>query len=189
MNEYSSCVFFGHSNFDYAPYKDKIKERIVDLIENRGVKTFYNGFRGDFDVMCAHIVYELKEQYPQIKNIMALSYIPDEKFDKPEIFDEAVYLLDNKVPLRFAISHTNRKLVETTHYIISGVTRTYGGAKSACDYARRLYKTIFYVVYDYSYCDYDWTVREWEEHKDDEQFVKELEEKIRGIIQQNSPAG
>lgn len=57
-----SCAFFGHRSFDYEPYRDKIREKIVDLIENRGVTTFYSGGRGSFDVLCARTVWELKQK-------------------------------------------------------------------------------------------------------------------------------
>lgn len=178
-----SCAFFGHSNFDYDPYKEKIRERIIDLIENRGVTEFYSGGRGKFENMCSHLVWELREKYPNIKNILVLSYIPSKKFDLFFYYDESVYLLEKKVPYRFAISHTNRKLVETVDYIISGVTRSYGGAKAACDYAKRLYKTMFYVVSDQSYCDYDWVQKHVEEQMQDDQFHLESIQKAEQLIE------
>ena len=142
----SSCAFFGHRDFDYIPFEGKIRESIVNLIENEGVTSFYSGGRSKFENMCAHIVWELREKYSQIKNILVLSYLPKENFELDFYFDESVYLLDKKVPLKFAISHTNRKLVETVDYVISGVARNYGGAKTACDYAKRLRKPIINVV-------------------------------------------
>lgn len=171
-----SCAFFGHKNYDYTPYEDKIRERIVYLI-NRGVTEFYNGYRGRFDSMCARIVHDLKKQYPQIKNIMVLSYMPDNDFEKPDVFDETVYLLEQRVPLKYAISHTNRMLVQTVNYIVSGVVWKWGGARTACNYAEQLYRTVFYVVGGYSFCDFDWAQRQWDELSKDEQYRKEVEEK------------
>ena len=181
-----SCAFFGHRNFDYRPYEDKIRSVVVDLI-NCGVTEFYNGYRGRFDGTCAKIVHELKAQYPQIKNIMVLSYVPDEKFEKPDIFDETVYLLEKRVPFKYAISHTNKRLVQTADYIVSGVVRKWSGAKSACDYAKYLYRTIFYVVQDYSYCDHDWFDRQMEEQLKDEEFRKMLEEKAQQLYERTAP--
>ena len=172
-----SCAFFGHRNYDYKPYEDKIRECIVDLI-NRGVTDFYNGYRGAFDYLCARIVDDLKEEYPRIKNIMVLSYFPDEKFEKPEIFDETAYLLERRVPYRYAIAITNKKIVQTVDYVISGVVFCYGGAKIACDYAKKLLKTIFYVTKDCSYCDNDWVVNEWKEKMNDEKYRIEYEKKV-----------
>ena len=70
-----TCVFFGHRNFDYEPYREKIEQIVVDLIENEGVTDFYNGGRGRFDSICTEIVQKLKIRYPQICNILILSYI------------------------------------------------------------------------------------------------------------------
>lgn len=170
-----SCAFFGHSShFDYSPYEDKIREHIVDLI-GRGVTTFYNGFKGNFDKLCARIVKKLKSEYPNIKNVLVLSYIPNKSFELPKYFDESVYLLEKRVPFKFAITHTNRKLLETVNYVISGVARPYGGAKTACDYAERCYKTIFYVVKGYSYCDFDWAIKQHEEQMKNEEYRKQIE--------------
>ena len=181
-----SCAFFGHRNFDYRPYEDKIRSTVVDLI-NRGVTEFYNGYRGNFDETCARIVRELQAQYPQIKNIMVLSYVPNEKFVKPDVFDETVYLLEKRVPLKYAISHTNKRLVQTVDYIVSGVVRNWGGAKSACDYAEYLYRTIFYIVGDYSYCDHYLFDKEVEEELMDEELRKEIEEKSQQLYEKIAP--
>lgn len=49
-----SCAFFGHSKYqDYSQYRDKIKDIVFELIQNHGVTQFYNGYRGDFDRLCA----------------------------------------------------------------------------------------------------------------------------------------
>ena len=169
-----ACAFFGHRNYNYKHYEDSIRERIVDLI-NRGVTEFYNGYRGEFDILCARIVHDLQTQFSEIKNILVLSYFPDDKFVKPNIFDETVYLLEKRVPLKYAIAHTNRKLVQSVDYIISGVVFRYGGAKAACDYAQKLYKTIFYIVDNYTYCDCDFIVAEWQEKMKDEEYRKAYE--------------
>ena len=176
-----SCAFFGHRNYDYAPYKDKIKAQVVDLIENRGVTTFYNGGRGSFDGICAQIVWELKTKYPHIKNVLVLSYVPDKDFMLGERFDESVYLLEKRVPMKFCISHTNRKLVETVDYVVSGVVRVYGGAKKACDYAERLCKTVFYVVDGTSSNDCDWAVKDWENKMQDEEYRKQYEQEVAKV--------
>lgn len=177
-----ACAFFGHRNFNYTPHEEKIRKRIIDLIE-RGVTDFYSGGRSDFDVTCARIVWELKQDYPHIKNILVLAYMPKNNFELGTYYDESVYLLENKVPFKYAISHTNRKLVGLADYIISDVARVYGGARTACDYAERLYKTIFYIVDNYSYCDYDWVGKIVEEKMKDEAFRKQSEEENARLLE------
>ena len=51
-----SATFFGHRDFDYSPYKDRLLEIITGLIENYGVREFYKGFRGNFDRLCADFI-------------------------------------------------------------------------------------------------------------------------------------
>lgn len=140
-----SCAFFGHGKYDYRSHREEIKALIIDLIENHGATEFYNGFRGAFDGTCAEIVCELKEAYPFIKNIMVLSYHPKEEFRLSKFFDESIYLLDKSVPPRFAISYTNQAIVDRVDFIISGVKYDWGGAWTACDYARRKKKHIINV--------------------------------------------
>lgn len=137
-----SCAFFGHREYPYWGYRDKLEEAIKYLIDI-GVTEFYSGNRGTFDRLCAYTVWNLKDEYPEIRNILVLSYLPDEKFKLPEWYDEAVYLLDKQVPHRYAISHTNRKLAQTVNYIIVGVAHKFGGAWSVYNYARKhLYSTL-----------------------------------------------
>ena len=58
-------------------YREKLLLIITELIENKGVIQFYSGFRGGFDYYCSSLIYELKVRYPQIKNTLVLSYIPN----------------------------------------------------------------------------------------------------------------
>ncbi len=96
------------------PYREKLLNIIIDLIENSGVTQFYSGFRGNFDGYCCNLIYELKHLYPQIKMTLVLSYIPEQKkdsdynFSLPKCFDDSVYLLERKVPKRLAIIETNK---------------------------------------------------------------------------------
>ncbi|MCH5162000.1 MAG: hypothetical protein J1G38_00735 [Clostridiales bacterium] len=142
----ATCAFFGHRTCNYMPYKARIRSVLIDLIENHDVTQFYNGCRGDFDRLCADVVYELKEHYPQIKQVRVLSYHPNETFGMSKHFDESVYLLEKRVPPRYAISQTNRCLVALVDYIVSGVISSYGGAYTARNYAKRLNKPIIEIV-------------------------------------------
>lgn len=142
-----SCAFFGHRDYDYLPYEGKIREVVIDLI-NSGVTEFYNGYRGNFDKICARIVSELREQYPHIKNINVLSYYPKTSFVLPKYFDNAVYLLERKVAPRYAIVHTNKELVKKVNFVVSGVVHAHGGAKIACDYAKKQLRSMINVVTD-----------------------------------------
>ena len=90
-----SCAFFGHRDYPYENFEGQIRDSLIDLIENYEVKEFYCGARGDFDWLCAKIVYKLKAQYPFIKCICVWSYMP-QKNERHPYFDGSVYLLEKK---------------------------------------------------------------------------------------------
>ena len=127
-------------------YRDKLLRIITDLINNSGVTQFYSGFRGDFEVFCSLLIQELKMQYPQIKNTLVLSYIPNGEFILPDCFDGSVYLLERKVPKRLAIIETNKRIVDKVDCIVAGVMTHGGGAYNALEYAYKRKKPIINVI-------------------------------------------
>ena len=142
-----SCAFFGHGKFDYREYREEIKNSIIDLIENYSVTQFYTGGRGAFDSVCSQIVAELKSIYSHIKNTLVLSYMPKEDFCLQSKYDDSVYLLETKVPPKYAIVHTNKALVDRVDFVITGVQYSWGGARIAYDYADKKAK-IFKNILD-----------------------------------------
>lgn len=141
-----TCAFFGHRNMNVEQYREKLLHIIIDLIENKGVTQFYSGFRGDFDRFCSYAVYKLKTKYPNLKNTMILSYIPNKEFALPKWFDDSIYLLERSVPKRLAIIETNKCLVNKADYIIAGVITHGGGAYAALEYAYKIKKQIVNVI-------------------------------------------
>ena len=141
----SSCALLGQEFFNYIGFKERIKEVIEEQIKN-GVTEFYNLFAIRFDFLCAHIVSDLREKYPHIKNILALQYIPTEGFVIPREFDKCVLLSSRKTLDSYAILYTNIKLVEMVDCVVSGVFRNNGESKIACDYAEKLGKPIIYFM-------------------------------------------
>lgn len=143
-----SATFFGHRDYNYSPYKDILEAIIIDLIENHDVREFYNGFRGNFDGLCAEMVFNLKARYLGLKNIMVLTYHNRQNFVLPKYFDESVYLLEKRVPPQYAISYTNQEMILRSDFIISGVVYHYGGAYTACNFAQRHKKIILDIFKD-----------------------------------------
>ena len=144
-----SCAFLGQNKLNYEPYQDKILEKIDFLIQ-RGVTHFYNCYRNSFDVLCAAAVDKLREQYPQIKNVLVLPYKPQGDVELPDCFNEAVYLQGNDVPTKFAARNTCRKLVQSVDFVISGVTRGLDEAKATYNFAKRALTPMYNVVTDKS---------------------------------------
>ena len=141
-----SCAFFGHRNMNVEQYREKLLQIITDLIENKGVAQFYSGFRGAFDRFCSSLIHELQVRYPQIKNTMVLSYIPDRELILPDCFGDSIYLLERRVPKQLAIIETNKCLVDKVDYIVAGVIIHGGGAYAACEYAYKRKKSIISVI-------------------------------------------
>ena len=88
----------------------------------------------------------LKKRFPRIKNTLVLSYIPAKDFSLPSVFDDSVYLLEKAVLPRFAITETNRLLVQKADFVVLGVQHKWGGAHQAIEYAKRQKKRILSVA-------------------------------------------
>lgn len=136
MNKDSTAVFIGNRDC-YGVDLKSIKEAILYAI-NSGVTTFLSGGQGYFDEMCATTVYQLKESYPHIKNILMIPYKSFKVFNK-DIFDDIVYPFDDfetsSLTYRNAIPERNRYMVMQSGTAISYVYRN-GGASKTLDLAR-----------------------------------------------------
>ena len=65
------CCFIGHRKIEKSiELKQRVKDVINDLIENKGVITFLFGSRSEFDDLCHSIVTDLQKNNPQIKRII-----------------------------------------------------------------------------------------------------------------------
>ncbi|MBQ7097098.1 MAG: DUF1273 family protein [Clostridia bacterium] len=75
--------------------KNDIRRIVSDLIENKGVTTFFFGSKSRFNSLCYEIVSELKELYPHIKRIYVRAEYPNinEEYRKylSERYEEAYY--------------------------------------------------------------------------------------------------
>ncbi len=79
------CSFFGHRNTVATPeLREKLKQTIVQLIEENGVNVFLFGSASKFDDLCLDTVTELKKVYPEIKRVYVRSVYPqiDERYER-----------------------------------------------------------------------------------------------------------
>ena len=104
-----TCSFAGHANiFNKEELKIRLKNEIINLIENKNVTTFYSGGKGDFDWLCANTLKEIKKDYPFIKSYLVRAYMPTRKDSYEEdlykqIFDSTIYPEIENIPRRLAI--------------------------------------------------------------------------------------
>ncbi len=137
-----TCSFAGHANISQKEEtKLKIKNEIINLIENKEVSTFYNGGKSDFDWLCALCLAEVKIDYPFIKSYLILSYIPKEQDEYTntilKIFDSTIYPNIENVPPRFAILKRNEWMIDNSDFLIAYVKHSWGGAAKTLEYAKK----------------------------------------------------
>ena len=67
----SACTFFGHRDCP-SSIKPKLREVLIDLIENRAVDMFYVGQQGVYDAIVRSVLKELVSVYPHIRYAVVL---------------------------------------------------------------------------------------------------------------------
>lgn len=132
------CTFFGHRD---TPNETEpiLKSILKDLIENKGVDTFYVGNDGNFDNMVVSLLSELSLTYP-IKYYIVLAYLPKKETKNAEytILPDGI----ENVPLRFAITYRNKWMIEKSDFVVTYVTHSWGGAAQFKELAEKKGKTI-----------------------------------------------
>lgn len=133
------CAFFGHRDAP-SEIRDRIKETVIDLIEEKDVTEFYMGNNGNFDRMALSVLKELSEMYPQVNYYVVYAYLPEKGGEdfKHTIYPEGI----ENVPKRFAIDYRNRWIVGRTDIVVAYVGRSFGGAAKFVDMAERQGKDV-----------------------------------------------
>lgn len=134
----SSCFFIGHRDAPES-LRPAVRAAAEGLILCEGVGDFYVGSRGNFDRMAAGAVLELMAEYPQVCLYRVLAYLPAKGAEEvPPGFTGTVFPQGlESVPRRFAISRTNRTMVDGCDYLIAYAPFDTGNARRVLDYARR----------------------------------------------------
>lgn len=120
------CTFFGHT---YTPTgtKEKIREAVIDLIENHGADMFYVGSHGSFDRKAREVLSELSEIY-DIDYAVVLSHLPYKIDPIAESFKGHTVIPDDlgkKMP-RFRIIYCNQWMIRKADYVITYIDNPYG---------------------------------------------------------------
>ena len=117
------CTFFGHKISPENIY-EPLKKAIIDLIENKNIKSFMVGNNGFFDALVYKALKELAAIY-NIEYNVVLAYYP-----KDNIIPENSILPDGfeNFPPKFAIDRRNEYMLRKSNYVICYVTHYTGGA-------------------------------------------------------------
>ena len=138
------CSFCGHRDAD-SSLRSQIKTAVIDLIENKGITTFYSGGMGAFDGMCESVVRELKRAHP-LKLYLIAPYMT-QKINRDgqyymELYDDIIIPDLGEVHYKRAITERNKWIVRQSDVLICYVTRSSGGAYQMIQYAQKLSKSI-----------------------------------------------
>ena len=147
------CMFVGHRKI----YTDGVRERVMQTVDTllSTAETqflFYDGNRGEFDVMCASVVRKAKQRYPQkeIRLCLVEPYMRNtlnrEKDYYETCYDEiCIPSVLADVYYKQAITRRNEWLVDHSDVMIAYVVRS-GGAQKTVQYAEKKGLTIWNVA-------------------------------------------
>lgn len=138
----SACTFFGHSDSPLH-IRPQLKSLVLDLIES-GIREFYVGDKGSFDLMVASVLREIHKENHSISYAIVLSYLPSKKdylSDTDNI--ETIYPQGiEKVPRKYAIAWRNKWMLQKADYVICYVKYTWGGAYKFVELAKKKGKKV-----------------------------------------------
>ena len=153
--KYKTCSFTGHrilpkENLNRITEKTKNEiERLIGI----GVENFISGGAIGFDTLCGKLVLELKENYKNIRLIMALPCLNQDKYwsDKQkaeyknmlEQADKIIYV--SKDYHNGCMLNRNRYMVDNSTYIISYCTKAFGGTYYTTKYALDNKKNVIHI--------------------------------------------
>lgn len=133
-----SCFFIGHREADER-LRSKLDSVVESLILEEDVDYFYVGGYGGFDQIAAGAVKRAKRKHPHITLMLVLPYHPAERpVETPYGFDGTFYPdgLEN-VPRRFAIVRANKRMVDTSDWLVCYVRHGASNSRNLLEYAQR----------------------------------------------------
>ena len=131
-----TCTFFAHRDCPDA-IKSRLREVLIDLIENRSVNMFYVGNQGQFDTLVRSVLRHLQHEYPHINYAVVLAYMPGKQTEYDDYSDTMLPEGIESVHPRYAISWRNNWMLKQSDYVVTYITHSYGGAAQYADKARR----------------------------------------------------
>ncbi len=143
----TSCCFTGHRAIQYNEFKQikpKLKNVIVDLIENEYIN-FYTGGAIGFDTECAKLILELKQTYAHIQLHLILpckNQTCGWSVENIKVYEE-IKQKSNSVTYTSdsycfgCMYKRNRKLVDSSNICIAYLVENKGGTYYTVQYAQK----------------------------------------------------
>ena len=136
-----ACTFFGHSDCPET-IRPNLQAVLIDLIVNQNIEMFYVGNQGQFDAIVRNVLRVLKMDYPSINYAVVLAYMPGKKSEYEDHSDTMLPEGIEIVHPRYAISWRNNWMLRQSEYVVTYITRTWGGAAQYAAKAKRLKKNV-----------------------------------------------
>ena len=136
-----TCTFFGHRDCPES-IKPKLREVLVDLITKHGVDMFYVGHQGQFDAYVHSELKKLKQEYTQINYAVVLAYMPSKKTEYGDYSDTMLPEGIETIHPHYAISWRNNWMLKQSDYVVTYITRPWGGAAQYAGKAKSARKRI-----------------------------------------------
>lgn len=147
MNRLHTCCFTGHRDIppEILPaLAAKVEAEVLELIAD-GIRYFYAGGALGFDTLAAETVLRLRDQFPQIRLILALpcheqtrgwSAASVERYESIlRRANEAIYTSERYT--RGCMQRRNRFMVDHSAVCVAYCTRATGGSAYTLQYARK----------------------------------------------------
>ena len=136
-----TCTFFGHRDCPDT-IKPRLREVLVDLIENHNVDMFYVGNQGHFDAIVRGVLRDLQHEYPQIHYAVVLAYMPGKQTEYDDYSDTMLPEGIESVHPRYAISWRNNWMLKQSDYVVTYITHSWGGAEQYVSKAKKHSKMV-----------------------------------------------
>ena len=140
-----ACTFFGHRDCPDT-IKLKLRQVLIDLIENHNRDMFYVGNQGRFDTIVRSELRDLQRAYPQINYAVVLAYMPGKQTEYDDYSDTMLPEGIESVHPRYAISWRNNWMLKQSDYVVTYITHSYGSAAQWAAKANRLKKQVTCIV-------------------------------------------
>ena len=143
-----TCSFFGHRFvLDIKSVKEQLKTLLEKMITQEGVDIFYLGEQGDFEIIAAEVLNELKPTYPFIQRIEVICFAEQLQRNGKIKSDGFEYLDElDRCKRKARIIKRNQWVIDNSDILVFFVHSPYGGAYQSYLYAKKKNKQIINLV-------------------------------------------
>ena len=152
--EIYTVSFFGHRMiYDQLAVEKRLRELVENLLRDHSWVEFLVGREGDFDIMAASVVKQVKKSLycDNASLTLVLPYMKSELRDNEESFLNYYdnIEIDSEASVAYfknAIRIRNRRMVDRSQLVICYLDHNKGGACSAMQYAKEIGCKVINIV-------------------------------------------